>query len=194
MLILKNFTYEQNEMIDQVTGYFIMPKYTENLDQYLQRQSKIDSQTILKIIVQLIEAFDIVHASGRTFNDLKPQNIMAEHDKDGELYIVLIDFGFSDKFLTAQGDHINNSELKDSFQGNILFSSYDQMDFKFTSRKDDLYSLVLMMLYMLNDLDVPGLDKKSIVKVKSDARQMYRLLKQFKKNFTLQEMSCYIKL
>ena len=194
MLILKNFTYEQNEMIDQVTGYFIMPKYTENLDQYLQRQSKIDSQTILKIIVQLIEAFDIVHASGRTFNDLKPQNIMVEHDKDGELYIVLIDFGFSDKFLTAQGDHINNSELKDSFQGNILFSSYDQMDFKFTSRKDDLYSLVLMMLYMLNDLDVPGLDKKSIVKVKSDARQMYRLLKQFKKNFTLQEMSCYIKL
>jgi serine/threonine protein kinase len=194
MLILKNFTYEQNEMIDQVTGYFIMPKYTENLDQYLQRQSKIDSQTVLKIIVQLIEAFDIVHASGRTFNDLKPQNIMVEHDKDGELYIVLIDFGFSDKFLTAQGDHINNSELKDSFQGNILFSSYDQMDFKFTSRKDDLYSLVLMMLYMLNDLDVPGLDKKSIVKVKSDARQMYRLLKQFKKNFTLQEMSCYIKL
>ena len=194
MLILKNFTYEQNEMIDQVTGYFIMPKYTENLDQYLQRQSKIDSQTILKIIVQLIEAFDIVHASGRTFNDLKPQNIMVEHDKDGELYIVLIDFGFSDKFLTAQGDHITNSELKDSFQGNILFSSYDQMDFKFTSRKDDLYSLVLMMLYMLNDLDVPGLDKKSIVKVKSDARQMYRLLKQFKKNFTLQEMSCYIKL
>jgi serine/threonine protein kinase len=194
MLILKNFTYEQNEMIDQVTGYFIMPKYTENLDQYLQRQSKIDSQTVLKIIVQLIEAFDIVHASGRTFNDLKPQNIMVEHDKDGELYIVLIDFGFSDKFLTAQGDHINNSELKDSFQGNILFSSYDQMDFKFTSRKDDLYSLVLMMLYMLNDLDVPGLDKKSIVKVKSDARQMYRLLKQFKKNFTLQEMSCHIKL
>jgi serine/threonine protein kinase len=194
MLILKNFTYEQNEMIDQVTGYFIMPKYTENLDQYLQRQSKIDSQTVLKIIVQLIEAFDIVHASGRTFNDLKPQNIMVEHDKDGELYIVLIDFGFSDKFLTAQGDHITNSELKDSFQGNILFSSYDQMDFKFTSRKDDLYSLVLMMLYMLNDLDVPGLDKKSIVKVKSDARQMYRLLKQFKKNFTLQEMSCYIKL
>ena len=194
MLILKNFTYEQNEMIDQVTGYFIMPKYTENLDQYLQRQSKIDSQTILKIIVQLIEAFDIVHASGRTFNDLKPQNIMVEHDKDGELYIVLIDFGFSDKFLTAQGDHITNSELKDSFQGNILFSSYDQMDFKFTSRKDDLYSLVLMMLYMLNDLDVPGLDKKSIIKVKSDARQMYRLLKQFKKNFTLQEMSCYIKL
>jgi serine/threonine protein kinase len=181
MLILKNFTYEQNEMIDQVTGYFIMPKYTENLDQYLQRQSKIDSQTVLKIIVQLIEAFDIVHASGRTFNDLKPQNIMVEHDKDGELYIVLIDFGFSDKFLTAQGDHINNSELKDSFQGNILFSSYDQMDFKFTSRKDDLYSLVLMMLYMLNDLDMPGLDKKSIVKVKSDARQMYRLLKQFKK-------------
>ena len=80
-------------------------------------QPDIDPLTVLNITYQLMDAYDIVHASGRTFNDLKPQNIMVEHDKDGELYIVLIDFGFSDKFLTAQGDHITNSELKDSFQG-----------------------------------------------------------------------------
>jgi|TARA_B110001450_G_scaffold251428_1_gene271545 serine/threonine protein kinase len=72
-----------------------------------------------------MDAYDIVHACGRTFNDLKPQNIMVEHDKNGELYIVLIDFGFSAKFLTAEGCHISGLDLKDSFQGNILFSSVD---------------------------------------------------------------------
>jgi serine/threonine protein kinase len=55
-----------------------------------------------------MDAYDIVHASGRTFNDLKPQNIMVEHDKDGKLYIVIIDFGFSAKFLTAKGSHITD--------------------------------------------------------------------------------------
>ena len=78
MLILNNFTSGRQKKSSQVAGYFIMPKYTENLDQYIQRQSNIDNETVLKFTVQLIEAFEIVHSSGRTFNDLKPQNIMVE--------------------------------------------------------------------------------------------------------------------
>ena len=111
---------------------------------------------MLKISNQLIDAYDIVHSSGRTFNDLKPQNIMVDKDKDGELHIVLIDFGFSAKYITQEGCHISDLELKESFQGNILFSSLDQMEFKHTSRKDDMISLCYMIFYMLNDLKMPG--------------------------------------
>jgi hypothetical protein len=39
---------------------------------------------------------------------------MVEHDQDGELYIVLIDFGFSAKFLTG-GCHTSYEEFKDSY-------------------------------------------------------------------------------
>ena len=91
-----------------------MPKYTENLDQFITRQKSLDSETVMKITKQLLEAFEIVHSSGRTFNDIKPQNIMVEHDQDGELYIVLIDFGFSAKFLTG-GCHTSYEEFKDSY-------------------------------------------------------------------------------
>jgi hypothetical protein len=40
---------------------------------------------------------------------------MVEHDKDGELYIVLIDFGFSAKYITNEGCHISDLDLKESF-------------------------------------------------------------------------------
>ena len=92
-----------------------MPKYAEDLDQYIERQTRIDFETVLKITVQLIEAFYIVHSSGRTFNDLKPQNIMVEHDSNGELNVVLIDFGFSAKYLTSDDNHISVEGSRDSF-------------------------------------------------------------------------------
>ena len=51
------------------------------------------------------------------------------------------------------------------------------MDFRHTSRRDDLYSLTLMMFYMLNDLNLPGLDKDSVINVKDDARKMFKVVK-----------------
>ena len=84
---------------------------------------------------------------------------MIDYDKHGELHIVLIDFGVSAKYITSEGCHISDLELKESFQGNILFSSLDQMEFKFTSRKDDMISLCYMLFYMLNDLTMPGFNR-----------------------------------
>lgn len=107
---------DENRNKDRVAGYFIMSKYSENLDQYIERQkSKIDFETVLKITHQLVDAFEIVHATRRTFNDLKPENIMVEHDENGELYIVLIDFGFSAKYYTEEGFHISEEESHENF-------------------------------------------------------------------------------
>ena len=43
--------------------------------------------------------FKCVHASGRTYNDLKPENIMIEIDRDGEPIVCLIDFGLTSKLF-----------------------------------------------------------------------------------------------
>lgn len=50
---------------------------------------------------------------------------MVEHNKDGELYVVLIDFGFSERYITIKGTHISDLDLKETFQGNIIFSSLE---------------------------------------------------------------------
>ena len=100
----------------------------------------------------MIDAFEIVHGSGRTYNDLKPENVMVDTDNgnDGQVNIVLIDFGFAAKFIDKDYNHVCENQEKESFRGNILFSSWNQMNFKITSRRDDLISLANMMLYMLN--------------------------------------------
>lgn len=41
------------------------------------------------------------------------------------------------------------------FQGNFYFSSFNQLDVKSTSRRDDLHSLIYMLVYMLNRGTIP---------------------------------------
>ena len=55
---------------------------------------------------------------------------MLEQGKNGDLSVVLIDFGFSKKYVTDEGVHISDGEQLERFQGNIMFSSTDQMNFK----------------------------------------------------------------
>ena len=43
-----------------------------------------------------------------------------------------------------------------------MFASVGQMDFKETSRRDDLASLAYMMLYLMNDSNLPGLEGKAM--------------------------------
>ena len=56
---------------------------------------------IFEVAYQLMEILMIVHCSKRTFNDLKPENIMITppSSDDETLKVHLIDFGFADKFI-----------------------------------------------------------------------------------------------
>ena len=85
-------------------GYYIMPKFDTDLASFLKNQKglqRIDS--ILTINFQLIGIMKIVHKAGRTFNDMKPQNVMISYKNkevfnSSELDVTIIDFGFVDKF------------------------------------------------------------------------------------------------
>jgi|TARA_B110000285_G_C15017525_1_gene559811 serine/threonine protein kinase len=50
--------------------------------------------------IAMVEALHVLHATQRTYNDMKPQNIMISKDANNELKIILIDFGFCQKFVT----------------------------------------------------------------------------------------------
>jgi hypothetical protein len=60
------------------------------------------------------------------------------------------------KFLDpSKGDNQRTGALIDSFEGNIMFSSLNQMNFEQPTRKDDLDSLCYLLLYLLNDSKFP---------------------------------------
>jgi len=81
-------------------------------------------------------------------------------DEKSELQATLIDFGFSQKYLSSKGEHLPMKQI-DSFKGNISFSSLNQMNFESTSRRDDLISLAYLMLVSFNGFSFPCNSDKS---------------------------------
>ena len=134
-----------------------MPKFDINLASFLKNQKglqRIDS--ILTIMFQLVGIMKIVHKAGRTYNDMKPQNVMISYKNkevlnSSELDVTIIDFGFVDKFKDdkKQYAHIERNETVDLFQGNLLFASVDSMKFFRTSRKDDIIAMFYMMIHLM---------------------------------------------
>lgn len=101
----------------------------------------------------LFESLQAIHKIGYAHNDLKPSNIML----DNNFNVVLIDFGFATKFMASRGVHHPTPTSLKAFQGNIFYSSQNQMSFMSTSRRDDVISACYLMLTLLNKNKFPGL-------------------------------------
>ena len=74
---------------------------------------------------------------------------------DGTPKVYLVDYGFSDKFISdCTGDHVEENESVETFRGNLVHSSLRQMNFLKTSRKDDLVSLFYMIVSVIKSNNV----------------------------------------
>ena len=83
-------------------AFYIMPHYEMNLKQYLEKlEGERKLEKILEIAIKLISIFKYTHCAKRTFNDLKPENIMVDTGKslNDDPKIFLIDFGFAEKYV-----------------------------------------------------------------------------------------------
>jgi hypothetical protein len=65
------------------------------------------------------------------------------------------------------------------------------MSFRKTSRKNDLESLMYLMLYLLNGSDMPGLceDNENLDDESLDTYQIFKLVKKLKENTSISKMS-----
>jgi serine/threonine protein kinase len=82
--------------------------------------------------------------------DIKLQNIVAEEDKK----LFLIDFNSSVKFIDENNKHVNN--LWDhKFPGNLMFASMNICCGSSLSRRDDIESIIYLMVYLTNNKILP---------------------------------------
>lgn len=73
--------------------------------------------------------------------------------------LVLTDFGLATRWKDSKtGKHIKQSELS-CFGGNLYFASVNQLQFLRTSRRDDLHSLMYMMIYLMNRGTIASVSK-----------------------------------
>jgi serine/threonine protein kinase len=99
-------------------------------------------------MVDLLETF---HGKGYIHCDLKPDNIMIgdfKENLENMNKIYLIDFGLASKFLDDNGNHIKFCQ-DIPFKGNLIFSSKNAFAKVTLSRRDDIISLMYMIIYLI---------------------------------------------
>ena len=119
----------------------------------------------------------LVHKVRRTYNDLKPENVMLNIHENNRPQVYLIDFGFTDRFIKEGSMEHNEKERTQYFKGNLNFSSVYQMNFLKTSRRDDMISLYYMMVVMFNGERFP---KEKNIRNHGSPQQFFQDMKRYK--------------
>ena len=143
---------------------YVIDRLGSSLDELHEHfQNKLSLQSVLQIGIQLVDCLQSIHSCGYVYNDLKHDNVLiGTHDFKEEQNIEsrnftdlrLIDFGLTSRYLDENGEHIDPN-LESKFKGNMLFASPTTFDFKVTSRKDDLISLVYLLIYLIDTDRLP---------------------------------------
>lgn len=167
-----------------------MTRFGEDVEsRLLHRRYKVSKESVFSLGFKLVNIIEQVHNSGHIFNDLKLDNVLLGHgDKlpsdssHGNCFkdvsLSLIDFGLASSYIDKKtGEHIPESDVE-SFKGNLLFASAHQVNFKRSSRRDDMVAIFLIMVYLLNRGDIPGIPWREAAGLDANAR--HKLLAKHK--------------
>ena len=95
----------------------------------------------------------------------------------------IIDFGFAFSYLNKEGQHLDQLQTE-NFNGNLFYSSLNQLNFNSQSRRDDLISLSYMISSLLNEGKLNNLTSND---QKSQVECFHAVLKA-KQDMTIKEM------
>ena len=156
-----------------------------NLDKFFEESSqyRLTNSSILHLGLEIIELLEGIHLAGYTYNDLKLDNLLIgykdrpqiQKNLSGNCFedceIHLVDFGFAKQYIDKKTKaHIEQNDV-DSFRGNMIFASLNQLNFLETSRRDDLLSLCYMLIYLLNRGHLKGIDLSANLSKNQSFRQ-----------------------
>ena len=159
--ILKNETYTLLNLkrpgIPSVVSFGISGKYNilvENLlgksihDIWFEKNKKFNLKDTCVFAIQAISLLEYAHSKNYLHRDIKPANFLVGNPDNSQLY--LIDFGNACKFRSSRtGKHMRNAKISSVF-GSLLFLSINAFKGIVQTRKDDLESLGLVIIYLYN--------------------------------------------
>lgn len=144
----------------------IMAIMGPNLEQLFEFcEDNFSLKTVLQIATQLISRLEYLHSKNFVHRDMKPENILIGQGKKASTFY-LIDFGLTKRFLCPKsGTHIPFKEAK-GIVGTARYLSINGHKGNEHSRRDDLESLGIILIYFMRrghlPWDVPRPDELNV--------------------------------
>ena len=130
------------------TAYYVM-RFVEggSLSSLVKEHGALPVARAVSLISQIGQALSYLHSHQTMHLDVKPANILLDHDADGNEQAVLIDFGIS-KHYTHQGQATTTSPIAHS-KGFAPLEQYREGGVQEFSPTSDVYSLGATLYYLL---------------------------------------------
>ena len=133
---------------NQEYNIMVMDMLGPSLEELFQRcGKKFTLSTVVTVGCQIITRLEYTHSRKFIHRDIKPENfLLGTHDNCGKIFV--IDFGLSKKYIGHGGDHIPYKDNK-SLTGTPRYASINSHLGIEQSRRDDLESVVYMLIYFM---------------------------------------------
>ena len=135
---------------DNLNSYMVMDLLDQSLTEYKNKKT-LSLNEVYSIGIQMINRIEVLHKNGLLHRDLKPDNFLfGLNDKKDILY--LIDLGFCKRYMLDQNIHISN-KINTNMIGTPLYVSLNVHKKGEPSRKDDIESIIFIMLFLIDKLE-----------------------------------------
>jgi serine/threonine protein kinase len=128
-------------IVDNYT-YLVIDLLVYNLVDIIKENGKLELNNVIKIGIQMIERIKQLHDKYLIHRDIKPNNFMIKKSK-----IYLIDFGMCKRYEIDK-EHIKRNKLT-KLIGTPNFVSLNVHKGIEPSRRDDIESIIYILLYLL---------------------------------------------
>ncbi|CAD8043138.1 unnamed protein product [Paramecium primaurelia] len=119
----------------------------KDLAYYMKQKRRFSVKTAIQLGIQIVKVLERIHQKGVVHRDLKPENILFGLDNESSK-IYVVDFGISKIYLDKIGRIIPFRDGT-SFIGTTRYASIAAHKGYELSRKDDLESLMYVLLYFI---------------------------------------------
>jgi serine/threonine protein kinase len=124
-------------------NYLVIDLFNYSLHTLIKIKETISFSSCLHFGIQMIERLETLHSKLLLHRDIKPDNFLL--DLNNKIY--LIDYGFCKRY-DHDGKHIEERKIN-SIIGTVNFVSINVHKFLEPSRRDDLESVIYIIIYML---------------------------------------------
>jgi len=162
---LKGFTEVKWFGSDADNTYLIMGLLGDSLTTLKTKYGNC-SAIVNKIGVQMIHRIETLHSKGLIHRDIKPSNFLLDLNNSSD-HLHLIDFGFSKRYKLTNGQHIPFKRTSDII-GTVNFISLNVHQRIEPSRRDDIESIIYILIYLLDEMDWESTDILKIIECKQN--------------------------